>query len=139
MPGPHSDGCVWVARCSTPNRLGLELWFCPCLAVWPQTSYLASLSLSFFIHKIGIVMSISFRLLRGLKVIKCTQCPRTVPDPEGVIRLTQEPSGRQERGRALVLPGFLTRLWFAVSPWKSFPFYEPCFSSETSGTVKPKY
>ena len=59
-------------------------------------------------------------------MIKCIQHPHMVLDPEGVIGLTQVPSGRQEIGRALVLPEFWTRLWFAVSPWKSFPFHEPC-------------
>ena len=65
--------------------------------------------------------------------------PRPVPDPEGVIGLTQEPSGHQEKGRALVLPGFQTRLCFAVSPWKRSPLQEPCLSLETSGTVTPRY
>lgn len=61
---PHPDPCVWVARCSAQNKLGLEWWFCPPPAVWPPMSYFTFLSLSFFIHKIGVIISLSLTSVR---------------------------------------------------------------------------
>ena len=62
LSGPCSEGCVWVARCSTPNKRGLELWFSYSLAIWPRMRDLASLSLGFFICSMGVIIYISFRL-----------------------------------------------------------------------------
>lgn len=76
-PGGHRQslvrttlGCVYVAKYSTPKRLGLELWFCHYLVVWPQTSDLASVSSSI---KQGSQYLSPFGLSWGLNVMKCAQ------------------------------------------------------------------